>query len=244
MAKSWIGTSGWHYAHWVGPFYPPGTGADDYLPYYAARFETVEINTSFYRLPKPDVLAAWRALTPDGFLFAAKASRYITHMKKLKDPGASTQRFFAAMATLGPKLGPILFQLPPRWRANPDRLARFLEALPAEHRYAFEFRDRTWFDDRVYEILRRHRAACCAYEIGGCESPLIETAAFDYLRLHGPGEAYRGRYSDRALDAWADRLGARLAAGRDVYCYFDNDEAGFAAGDAARLRARLAGAAG
>lgn len=239
MAMLRIGTSGWHYMHWVGPFYPANTRAEDFLPYYAARFNTVEINSTFYGLPSQETVTAWRDRTPEDFLFACKASRYITHMKKLKDPGASTERFLATVATLGRKLGPILFQLPPRWHADADRLDRFLARLPPDHRYAFEFRDETWFNDAVFDVLRHHGAALCAYEIAGRAAPLVATAGFDYVRLHGPGEAYRGRYPDDALDAWAKRFDGWLAAGRDVYCYFDNDEAGYAAGDAARLGDRL-----
>lgn len=239
MAMLRIGTSGWHYMHWVGPFYPANTRAEDFLPYYAARFNTVEINSTFYGLPSEETVTAWRERTPEDFVFACKASRYITHMKKLKDPDASTERFLAAVAPLGRKLGPILFQLPPRWHANVDRLDRFLARLPTGLRFAFEFRDETWFNDAVYDVLRCYSAALCAYEIAGHAAPLIATAGFDYVRLHGPGEAYQGRYPDEALDTWAKRIDAWLAAGHDVYCYFDNDQLGYASADAVRLRDRL-----
>lgn len=239
MANLRIGTSGWDYAHWVGRFYPRSTRPEDFLGSYATRFNSVEINSTFYRLPSVPTLAHWRDGTPDDFVFACKASRFITHMKKLKEPRTSTRRFFAVIATLGAKLGPVLFQLPPRWRADPARLERFLARLPREHRFAFEFRDESWLDDAVYGVLRRHRAALCAYELTGRVAPFVETGEFDYVRLHGPGEAYRGRYGDAALDAWAEALAGRLARGRDVYCYFDNDEAGYAASDAQRLRDRI-----
>ena len=160
-------------------------------------------------------------------------------MKKLRDPRESSERFFAAIETLEGKLGPILFQLPPRWRINPDRLAAFLEALPAGHRFAFEFRDPTWFVPVVYDLLAHRNAALCIYDLAGTLSPLEVTADFIYLRLHGPAAAYRGRYDDEALAAWAERLLIWRSQGLDAYCYFDNDEKGYAARDAERLLDRI-----
>jgi uncharacterized protein YecE (DUF72 family) len=238
-----IGTSGWHYAHWVGPFYPTGMRPDAFLGFYADRFGSVEINRTFYRLPTPAALAAWRQGTPPGFVFACKASRFITHMKKLRDPEQMT-RFFDAVALLGDKLGPILFQLPPRWGVDADRLAAFLDRVPRGFRYAFEFRDESWFTPPVLRLLERHGAALCAYDFDGRRSPVRLTARFAYVRLHGPGDRYRGSYDDAALSRWARRLSAWAAAGVDAYCYFDNDEAGHAAADAARLAAMIAGRCG
>jgi uncharacterized protein YecE (DUF72 family) len=239
LADIHVGTSGWHYGHWVGPFYPPGTRPEDFLAYLAGRFGAVEINSSFYRLPSPAALAEWRDATPPGFVFAVKASRYITHMKKLKEPVRSGRRFFAAVETLGGKLGPILFQLPPRWHVDAPRLAAFLAALPRRHRYAFEFRDETWFAPEVYALLTRHNAALCLYDLAGHHAPTVVTADFVYVRLHGPGAAYCGSYDGRTLSSWARRFHAWRDAGRDVYCFFDNDEKGFAALDALRLKAML-----
>lgn len=239
--KIHIGTSGWHYAHWVGPFYPPGTRPADFLGLYAGRFGTVEINNAFYRLPEPATFARWRDATPRGFLFACKASRFITHMKKLRDPARSTARFFAAAAVLGDKLGPILFQLPPRWHADADRLAQFLEALPQGFRFAFEFRDRSWFAPGIRKLLAAHGAAQCIYDLDRRRSPVAVTADFVYLRLHGPDGPYRGTYDGRTLFGWTRRILAWRSAGLDVFCYFDNDENGYAAADAltlARLVAR------
>ena len=235
-----VGTSGWHYGHWVGPFYPEGLASDARLAHYAQTFAAVELNNSFYQLPDAASLEAWCDATQPGFLFACKASRYITHMKKLKDPDASTPKFFAAVDALGAKLGPILFQLPPRWRAAPERLDAFLAALPAGHRYAFEFRDASWWSEEVEAILRAHGAAFCAFDLEGRQSPLPVTADFVYLRLHGPDGAYQGSYDDAALERWAAWLGGRRDEGRDVFCFFDNDEAGYAPADAARLQAMLA----
>src|SRR5512139_3472241 len=148
-----IGTSGWHYHHWRGPFYPEDMSSEEFLSHYARSFQTVEINNTFYQLPSSETLAAWRDGTPRQFLFACKASRYITHMKKLADPAQTTARFFEAIQILGPKLGPVLFQLPPRWHANVDRLRTFLRSLPKTFRFAFEFRDSSWFGPATYAAL-------------------------------------------------------------------------------------------
>lgn len=230
-----IGTSGWHYDHWRERFYPEDLKSDERLAYYARHFATVEINNTFYKLPTKKTLAAWRDGTPSGFLFACKASRFITHMKKLKDPEQAFTRFFDAVATLEPKLGPILFQLPPRWRVNAGRLAAFLETLPSGRRYAFEFRDETWFTPEVLDLLAEHGAALCAYDIAGRRSPIEVTADFVYVRLHGPGAAYEGSYDGRTLRGWQRRFDRWAADGKDVYCYFDNDQKAYAVGDALRL---------
>lgn len=240
MARIHLGTSGWHYAHWVGPFYPKGMALDDALAYYGRHFATAEINNTFYQLPKTATFTKWREATPRDFVFACKASRYITHMKKLKDPAASTASFFDAVQCLGGKLGPILFQLPPRWTVDPDRLQRFLEALPRGYRYAFEFRDRSWFTEDLRGVLQAHDAACCVYDLDGWRSPTWVTADFAYVRLHGPDGPYRGQYDGRTLAGWARRIDGWRRDGLDVYCYFDNDEAGYAATDALRLSTMLA----
>jgi uncharacterized protein YecE (DUF72 family) len=234
-----IGTSGWTYPHWRGPFYPEDLPDDQRLRFYAEHLTSVEINNSFYHLPEKSTLVRWRDSTPADFVFTAKASRYITHMKKLKDPQASVHRFMERIADLGDKLGPILFQLPPRWRLNIERLARFLEALDSDQRYAFEFRDPSWFDDRVYALLEHHRCAFCIYELAGMPSPKELTADFVYVRLHGPGEAYQGSYDTRTLAGWAGAFSSWRSVGREVYCYFDNDEAGYAAGNALQLARML-----
>ncbi len=236
LPKIHIGTSGWHYRHWVGPFYPPGAAPATFLERYAASFDTVEINSSFYRLPTPEIVAHWRDLTPPGFVFACKANRYITHMKKLKDPADSLARFLDVVGVLGDKLGPVLFQLPPRWRVNPQRLRDFLDLLPATCRAAFEFRDQSWHTDEVFAALAARNAALCLFDLAGRQSPEQPTADFVYVRLHGPGAAYQGSYSDDRLADWAARMTAWLADGREVYGYFDNDQKGHAPRDAARLR--------
>ena len=236
VAELHVGTSGWSYPHWAGPFYPQDLPDDEWLGYYARRFASVEINNSFYQLPARETLATWRDTVPPGFEFAVKASRYVTHMKKLKDPAVTMPGFLERVATLGRHLGPILFQLPPRWHCNADRLHDFLAALPHDHRYAFEFRDPSWFDPAILGLLEGFGAAFCVYDLGGDRSPAHVTAGFAYVRLHGPGAAYQGSYSEQALRDWARTFSDWLDAGHDVYCYFDNDEAGHAAANAARLQ--------
>jgi uncharacterized protein YecE (DUF72 family) len=237
-----IGTSGWHYRHWVGPFYPPRLPARERLRFYAERFPSVELNNTFYRLPRAEAVAGWRDGTPEGFVFACKGSRFLTHMKKLKDAGDGIARFFAAIGPLREKLGPILFQLPGGWRVNAERLDEFLKAVPKGHRYAFEFRDETWFTAEVIDLLRRSGAALCAWDFDRRQSPVELTADFAYVRLHGPDGPYRGSYDDRALRGWARRLGAWRDKGIDAYCYFDNDDSGYAAANAARLMQMVGGA--
>lgn len=235
-----IGTSGWSYGHWRGPFYPQDLPRDQMLRHYAARLGSVEINNTFYRLPEAGSLRAWGEAVPADFVFSVKASRYITHMKKLKDPAQSLSGFLGRIGVLGGRLGPVLFQLPPHWRFNADRLEAFLQALDPDLRYAFELRDRSWFDPRAYELLARHRAACCIYDLGGLRSPQEITTDFVYLRLHGPDGPYRGRYDSTALAGWADRFSLWSAQGLSVYCYFDNDERGYAALNAVELAQMLA----
>lgn len=236
-----IGTSGWHYKSWIGPFYPEGTKASALLRTYSATFAAVEVNNSFYRLLSPRALEQWRAATPDGFVFTAKGSRFLTHMKKLKDPERGVARFFERTRALGDKLKAVVFQLPPRWGCNAERLDAFLAGLPDDYRYAVELRDESWFQPAVYEVLSRHRAAFCIYDIGGRRSPDIVTTDFVYLRLHGPdARPYHGSYSAQRLTALAARIRGWRQEGRDCFVFFDNDVDANAPNDAQRL-ARLTG---
>jgi uncharacterized protein YecE (DUF72 family) len=236
-----IGTSGWHYMHWKGPFYPETMAAKEFLGYYTEHFHTTEINNSFYQVPKAKTLIEWRDTTPDTFIFSAKANRYITHMKKLKDPEEGLSRFLSRIDKLGDKLGPILFQLPPRWRCNVDRLNSFLNVLPDGYRYAFEFRDASWFHARVIDALTRRGSAFCIYDLDQHRSPKHVTADFVYVRLHGPGPRYQGQYLTEVLEGWAEEISRWSREGRDVYCYFDNDQNGYAAQDALRLQGLVSG---
>lgn len=205
-----IGTSGWAYPHWRGRFYPEGLGDDALLGYYADRFVTTEINNTFYRPPSKDTVEAWREAVPGGFLFAVKASRYMTHAKRLKEPDRTLSEFLWRIRALGPHLGPVLFQLPGRWRPNPDRLEAFLVALAKEIRPAFEFRDTRWHVDPILDLLRRHNAAFCIWELDGVQAPAEVTSDLVYVRLHGPGKADQGSYDDRthrAMGRATDGLG-------------------------------------
>ncbi|MGE5335192.1 MAG: DUF72 domain-containing protein [Nitrososphaerota archaeon] len=236
----YVGTSGWHYPHWRGVFYPADLPVRDWLSFYAQRYETVEINSSFYRLPAVETLATWVNDTPPAFCFAAKASRYLTHMKKLKDAEPALATFLTRIEVLGAKLGPILFQLPPHWHCDLERLEAFLAILPRQYRYAFELRDPSWQTPSVLALFARYRAATCIFDLAGVQSPLNLTTDFVYVRLHGPGDPYQGCYSQDVLLAWAERLrGWRSQLSAGIYVYFDNDQAGYAARNASELRALI-----
>lgn len=211
------------------------------LDYYARDLETVEINNSFYRLPSSDTFEAWKDSTPPGFCFAVKGSRYLTHQKKLLDPAPALKRLLSAARHLGPKLGPMLFQLPPHWGFNLERLSRFLRALPSSHRYSIEFRDTTWHTAEVYRLLEKHNVAFCLFELGGCITPIEVTADFIYVRLHGPGNKYQGDYPSATLKAWCRRIRQWIGCRKDVYVYFDNDQGGYAINNAKTLRAMVDG---
>ena len=234
-----IGTSGWYYEHWKGPFYPESISKQDFLNYYADHFHTVEINNSFYQLPSEKALIRWKKAVPPGFVFAVKASRYITHMKKLKNPEESVSVFLERISILGEKLGPILFQLPPKWNFDPRRLEAFLEVLNPCYRYAFEFRNSSWFDVRAYDALGKHGATFCIYDFAGLLSPKKVTSGLIYIRLHGPSGPYRGQYETDELAGWAEDLLSWSKEEKQIYCYFDNDQAGYAAQDALRLKAMI-----
>ena len=231
-----IGTSGWHYKHWMGGvFYPPGTTGPEMFQFYARHFNTVEINNSFYRLPTAKTFDAWRESSPRDFCYAVKASRFITHMKKLKDPSSSSEKFFLVAERLEEKLGPILFQLPPRWNLNVERLMEFLKALPVEHKYVFEFRDESWFVPEVYGLLRKYNAAFCIHDFADMKVPNEITADFSYIRFHGPTRAkYAGEYSTPQLQTWAERIAEWPVS--LVYAYFNNDPGGAAVRNALTLK--------
>lgn len=233
-----IGTSGWHYAHWKGPFYPKDVRGNQMLPYYAEHLDTVEINNSFYRLPARETFTVWARETPPDFIFAVKASRYITHLKRLKDAVEPLDRLLEHASALGSKLGPLLFQLPPRWRRDSVRLEEFLASVPRGILFTFEFRDPSWFHSETYRVLSRYGAAFCAFDLAGLRSPRKLTSHFGYLRLHGPSEfRYAGRYTRAQLRGWLGCAQEWLRQGaRQVFIYFDNDEAGYAAINALELQ--------
>ena len=242
-ARIHVGTSGWCYRHWKGPFYPADLPDQALLGYYATRFRTVEVNASHYRLPAPETLRHWRETVPAGFVFAVKAHRYITHRKKLKDPAQTLPPFLDRIAVLGAKLGPILFQLPPHWHCDLARLEQFVDALPREFRYGFEFRDHSWLNPAVYTLLSERGLALCIYDLDGQISPRELTADLVYVRLHGPAGPYQGSYDSAALAGWTTAFSAWARGGKEVFCYFDNDQAGYAALNAWQLQALVAGTA-
>jgi len=240
-ARVFIGTSGWHYKHWLGLFYPPKFPANQMLDFYAQHFDTVELNNSFYHLPLPTSFDRWRDSTRRNFVFAVKGSRFITHMKKLKDPESSTDRFFDVAERLGSKLGPVLFQLPPHWKLNLERLEEFLQALPRGHQYVFEFRDESWIVKEAFDVLRRFNAAFCIHDLANMRTPLEITADFSYVRFHGPGEAkYHGSYSKRELKEWSDRINEWRRQLKGIYVYFNNDIGGHAVRNAKTLKELVA----
>jgi uncharacterized protein YecE (DUF72 family) len=232
-----IGTSGWHYKHWIGRYYPRDIKPAAMLAWYLRDFDTVELNNTFYRLPDESAFDVWRKSVPDDFIFAVKGSRFITHMIKLKDPNRGIVNFVPRAKRLGKKLGPILWQLPPGWNVNVERLDEFLAALPKRTRYAFELRNQSWMTDEVLEVLHRHNAAFCIYELAGYQSPLEITADWTYIRLHGPTTSkYQGSYSDAQLDQWAKRIDDWKGTLRAIYVYFDNDDSAYAVNNALRLK--------
>lgn len=241
MSELRIGCSGWSYRDWAGPFYPPRVKARDRLAWYATRFDTVEINGSFYRLPSEAAVAAWAAAAPEGFVFAWKVSRFITHNKKLKGCEGPVDLVFGRMRGLGRAFGPALIQLPPMLHRDDDRLASFLTLLPRDGRHVVEFRHPSWYEKPVFDLLAEHDAALCISDHHDAPAPWEATASFVYVRGHGPGGGYAGRYPDDALRTWAERLAAWRDDGRDVYCYFDNDTACAAPADAAALKALMTG---
>lgn len=233
---TYVGTSGWTYDSWRGPFYPKDVPKKDWLRWYATQFCSTEINGSFYRTPSLEAVRAWREQTPGDFRFAWKASKFITHWKRLGDKSDNSIALMVTrLKVLGPKLGPVLFQLPPQFKANRGRLASFLKMLPKRYSYAFEFRDSSWYDNSILDVLRDHDIALCLSDHHDAPSPRMVTASHIYVRGHGPGGRYKGHYSDKTLKAWATDIKKWKHQRRDVYCFFDNDQKSAAPKDAARL---------
>ena len=236
-----IGTSGWNYSHWRGHLYPPEAPSSDWFDIYADVFSTVEINYSFYRLPSERVFDRWRNRAPPGFCYAIKANRYLTHIKRLEDCNESTDLFLNRCRLLGPSLGPILFQLPPNWRPNVERLSRFVGRLPTDLRIAFEFRDNRWFTEPVRRVLEAHAIALCVHDLKVVECPVWITAPFLYQRFHEPKSGHG--YGVQEVDRSAERIREHLGRGTSVFAYFNNDAEGHAVHDARRLRDRVCGRA-
>lgn len=237
MSRVYIGTSGWHYASWRGRFFPRDLMVKHQLEYYATQFDTTELNGVFYRTPTLDAVHAWRDRTPDDFVFAWKASKYITHWKRLTPNARSSLKLMETrLRALRDKAGPVLFQLPPQFTADYDRLASFLKLLKKRRPYVFEFRHDSWYDDRILGLLREHDISLCLSDHHDAPSPWVVTARHVYIRGHGPGGRYRGHYSDTTLQDWARDIRKWKRQQRNVYVYFDNDQKSAAPADAMRLR--------
>jgi uncharacterized protein YecE (DUF72 family) len=238
-----VGTSGWQYRDWRGTFYPAKLAQRRWLEHYAARFATVELNNSFYNLPAASSFERWRDETPDDFVVAVKMSRFLTHLKRLRDPEGPVRLFFDRACHLGPKLGPVLVQLPPRMRAEPERLADTLDRFPKGVRAAVEFRDDSWFDDRVRAVLEERGAALCLADSQRRPTPAWRTADWGFVRFHEGRSSPPPCYGERALATWAERIASLWPPEADVFCFFNNDGRACAPRDAATF-ARLAERAG
>ncbi|RUR09384.1 DUF72 domain-containing protein [Legionella sp. km772] len=235
-----IGTSGWSYAGWLGNFYPEKIKSTLILPYYANHLDSVELNNSFYQIPSTKNITRWKDITPDNFIFSCKANRYITHFKKLEDTSETLERLLHAFSHFEEKLGPILFQFPPYWAKDIERLKQFIKQLPEKYLYTFEFRHKSWFCEELYELLHQYSAALCFYDHKLFRSPEVVTGDFIYIRMHGPNAtAYQGAYEESTLEEYAKKLVNWHKDGKAIYCYFDNDEKANAPKDAQRLRALL-----
>ena len=225
-----IGCSGWNYKSWRGRFYPQELAVSQWLAYYASRFNTVEVNNTFYRLPEPSTFESWGRQTPRAFLMAVKASRFLTHMKRLRDPVEPVERLFSRASALGARLGPVLYQLPASFRIDLERLDAFLRALPTRVgpskrrlQHVFEFRHPSWYVGETYQLLEEHGVAMCLHDKADAviDSPFV--GPFAYVRFHGTSGRYHGSYSQRALRNWAARLVEQWCAHSTVYAYFNND---------------------
>jgi len=239
QGRARVGCSGWQYKHWRGGFYPADLPQTRWFEHYAARFDTVEINNSFYRLPESATFAGWARRAPRAFEFAVKASRFLTHMKKLKDPEEPIHHLFSRMRALGPHLGPVLYQLPPGWKADVGRFAHFLGALPRDVCHVVEFRETSWYSPEIFRLMERRGIALCLHDMKGSATERARLGPFVYVRFHGATSRYGGGYSEDRLRTWADWLNTQRDDGCDVYAYFNNDVGGHAPRDAATLRRLL-----
>jgi len=234
LSEAYVGTSGWAYASWKQKFYPPTVKTKELLAHYATRLRTNEVNYTFNHLPTARNIESWQAQTPEDFVFALKASQYITHIKRLAEPATTLPPFFEKVRPLGARLGPILFQTPPWLKRDDDLLAMFVGELPSDARCALEVRDPSWYDPAVYELLKAKHVALVHGEGEKAPSPvetLGTTADFAYVRLRA-----RDGYDDGAIAGWAERLRVLLGAGKDVYAYFRHDEDGSNGVAAEKLR--------
>jgi uncharacterized protein YecE (DUF72 family) len=241
MACVLIGTSGWHYKSWRGPFYPVGLPVKAQLQYYASQFETAELNGVFYRTPTVKAVTSWKEQTGKNFAFTWKASKFITHWKRLSANSVNSLALMEdRLSLLGNKIGSVLFQLPPNFQADADRLSAFLRMLSPKRRYSFEFRHVSWYSPRILRLLSENNISLCISDHHDAPAPWRRTADFVYVRGHGPGGRYKGHYSKDALAAWAKRIKSWKAQGCDVFVFFDNDQKSAAPIDALKLKQMLA----
>ena len=241
MARILIGTSGWHYDSWRGPFFPTGLPLKHQLQYYASQFQTTELNGVFYRTPTYEAVKSWRAQTGKNFVFAWKASKFITHWKRLSHNSVNSLELVEErLSLLGNKAGPILFQLPPNFKADADRLVSFFGLLSKTRRYSFEFRHPSWYEPRIMKLLSKQNISLCLSDHQDAPAPWKRTADFVYIRGHGPGGHYKGHYRPDTLAEWARRIKSWKRQGCDVFIYFDNDQKSAAPADAMKLRQLLA----
>jgi len=231
-----IGTSGWHYDHWKELFYPSELPKSRWFEYYAKDFDTVEINNTFYQLPKQETFKNWYKQAPKNFLFTVKANRYITHIKRLKDPEESLERFFEGVRLLKGNLGPVLYQLPPNFHKDLDRLGTFIKFLPKDRIAVFELRHESWFSEDTYQLLSEFNAAFCIHDMPGMKVPRVVTSDVIYVRFHGPTGKYPGNYSTSALKSWAQWIKDNIEGIRSVYVYFNNDIHAYAVRNAKTLK--------
>jgi uncharacterized protein YecE (DUF72 family) len=234
-----VGTAGWSYRHWRGLFYPEGLPQRRWLEHYAEHFDTVEVNSTFYHLPRETTLESWRRRAPEGFVYALKASRFITHEKLLVGAEGPTEEFLSRARLLEDKLGPVLFQLPPRFGLDLGALGSFLELLPADGSCLFEFRNESWYVPDTFELLQEGGACFCTHDMPRLHTPRRAVGPAAYVRFHGPERRYAGAYPERTLAEWADWLAGQWEAGRSIYAYFNNDIGGHAVHDARALREML-----
>ncbi len=230
-----IGTSGWHYDHWSGLFYPADLPKNKWFEFYAQHFDTVEINNTFYQQPKQQTFKNWHEQAPKNFVFTVKANRFITHIKKLKDVEEPLERFFEGVRLLKSKLGPILFQLPPSMHKDLNRLRDFLQVLPKNRIAVFEFRHESWYCEDTYKLLDKFNAGFCIHDLIGKDSPQIVTGDVAYVRFHGTEGRYSGSYSKAQLREWAKWLKEQTSRVHSIYAYFNNDVAGHAVSNAKTL---------
>jgi uncharacterized protein YecE (DUF72 family) len=229
-----IGTSGWHYDHWRGEFYPKDMPKSGWLRFYSGYFSSVEINNSFYHLPSEKAFINWRDSSPPGFVFSVKVSRFITHIKRLRDTGEPVDNFMARARLLEGKLGPLLYQLPKSMKRDDRLLEEFIRRLPGNAYYVFEFRHDSWFDQKIFSLLRKYKAGFCVYDMPGFSTPVVATCDIAYIRFHGSHQLYGGCYTEKELGEWAKKLKDFKA--KIVFAYFNNDSQGFAVRNALTLK--------